>query len=172
MRRVRFTTFRPADDLINGFLTKRDSIAGPEAIAFYSSDITPKDIPVRRKSENKSLLSSVQLAALAKQAKENEQIKDLAQLYSQKHFRITDPVINFIMLMVCLPILVCRDPKMMKSAIMISFALTGLCLVVNFVCKLLAAEIIFGAVRPQLWAWLPVFIFLPIAFIELDSMKT
>jgi lipopolysaccharide export system permease protein len=159
-------------DLINGFLTERDSIAGPEAIAFYLSDITPKDIPVRRKSENKSLLSSVQLAALAKQAKENEQIKDLAQLYSQKHFRITDPVINFIMLMVCLPILVCRDPKMMKYAIMISFALTSVCLVVNFVCKLLAAEIIFGAVRPQLWAWLPIFIFLPIAFIELDSMKT
>ncbi|MHC4762974.1 MAG: LptF/LptG family permease [Planctomycetota bacterium] len=159
-------------DLINGVLTERESITASKAVAFYSSDITPKDIPVRRKSGNKSLLSSAQLATLAKQAKENEQIKDLAQLYSQKHFRITDPVINFIMLMVCLPILVCRDPKMMKSAIMISFGLTGVCLVVNFVCKLLAAEVVFGAVRPELWAWLPIFIFLPIAFIELDSMKT
>jgi hypothetical protein len=29
-----------------------------------------------------------------------------------------------------------------------------------------------GRVIPEFWAWLPVFIFAPIAFIELDSMKT
>ena len=96
----------------------------------------------------------------------------MAQLSSQKHFHITDPLINLVMLMISLPILVCRDPKSVKSAVMISFALTGACFIFTFVCKILATEMIFDRVMPELWAWLPVFIFLPIAFIELDSMKT
>jgi hypothetical protein len=76
------------------------------------------------------------------------------------------------MLLISLPILVCRDPKNMKSAVMISFAVTTACFVTTFVCKLLATENVFGIVRPEFWSWLPVFIFLPIAFIELDAMKT
>jgi hypothetical protein len=45
-------------------------------------------------------------------------------------------------------------------------------MVVNFVCNLLASEEIFGMVIPEFWAWLPIFIFLPVALIEIDSMKT
>ena len=136
----------------------------------YSSDITAKDIPIRSNSENKALMSLGQLITLAGQG---TKIRDLAQLYSQKHFRLTEPIINLIMLMISLPILVCRDPKSMKAAVMISFAVTSLCFVVTFICKMLATEqVIFNRVIPEFWAWLPVFIFLPIAFIELDSMKT
>ena len=157
-------------NLTNGLFTKKDSQIGAMPIASYVSDITPKDIPVRRKSRYKTLLSSRQLAVLAEQ---RTKIKDLAQLYSQKHFRITDPLINLVMLMVSLPILVCRDPKSMKSAVMISFSVTAGCFITTFVCKMLSTEaVFFDKVMPELWAWLPVFIFLPIAFIELDSMKT
>jgi len=109
---------------------------------------------------------------LATLASQKGTIKDLAQLWSQKHFHITDPIINLVMLMVCLPILVCRDPKSMKSAIMISFGVTTACFIVTFICKILATEFVFDRAMPELWAWLPVFIFLPIAFIEFDSMKT
>jgi lipopolysaccharide export LptBFGC system permease protein LptF len=135
----------------------------------YYTDITPKDIPIRRRAEHKILLSSRQLSQLAA---EGTELKDLAFLYSQKHFRITDPLMNLVMLLVCLPVLVCRDPKSMKSAVAISFAITTASLVVGFVCKVFATEELFGRVVPELWAWLPVFIFAPIAFIELDSMKT
>ena len=74
------------------------------------SDLTPKDIPVRRNSSNMDLLSSYELVKLAQQSP-----KDLARLYAQKNFRLTDPIINFIMLMISLPILVCRDPKSLKT---------------------------------------------------------
>jgi lipopolysaccharide export LptBFGC system permease protein LptF len=140
-----------------------------QTMTAFHTDISPKDIPIRRRSEHKTLLSSSQLSQLAAQG---TKLKDLAFLYSQKHFRITDPVMNIVMLLVCLPVLVCRDPKSMKSAIAISFAITAASLVVSFVCKLMATEELFGIVVPELWAWLPVFIFAPIAFIELDSMKT
>jgi lipopolysaccharide export system permease protein len=156
-------------DLINGQLIEKGSQTGAQPIASYASNITPKDIPVMRRSRNITMLSSHQLAVLSAQ---RTKVKDLAQLYSQKHFRITDPIISLVMLMVSLPILVCRDPKSMKSAIMISFATTTACFVTVFVCKMLAVEVIFDRVMPELWAWLPVFIFAPIAFIELDSMKT
>ncbi|HUW20585.1 MAG TPA: LptF/LptG family permease [Sedimentisphaerales bacterium] len=155
-------------DLVGGELIEKDSNKGAEPIVSYSSDLTPKDIPLRRQSEYKTLLSWSQLAALQAQGP----AKDLAQLYSQKHFRVTDPIINLVMLMLCLPILVCRDPKSMKSAVMISFAVVGVCLITTFVCKMLATEVVFNRVRPELWAWLPVFVFLPVAFMELDSMKT
>ncbi len=139
-----------------------------ETIKSYPSDLTPKDIPVRRKSAHMDLLSSYDLVKLARQNP-----KDLARLYAQKNFHLTDPIINLVMLMISLPILVCRDPKSLKSAVFISFVLTGLCYIMTFVSKIFASEVIIaGRALPELWAWLPIFIFLPIAFIELDSMKT
>ncbi len=156
--------------LVNGRYSVAGSEQGAQAIDWYDSgDLTPREIPIRHKADSKTLLSSRQLSELAKR---NTKIKDLAQLYSQKHFRMTDPLINYIMLMVSLPILVCRDPRSMKSATAVSFALTGACFLTTFVCKLFATEVVFYRVMPELWAWLPVAIFLPIAFIELDSMKT
>ncbi len=156
--------------LINGQLqlTEKGSEKRVQPIASYISDITAKDIPVRRKSEHKTLLSLRQLITLTSQGAKTTDL----ELHSQKHFHVTDPLINLVMLMVSLPILVCRDPKSMKSAVMVSFAVTGACFITTFVCKILATEVIFDKVMPELWAWLPVFIFLPVAFIELDSMKT
>ncbi|MFQ6034453.1 MAG: LptF/LptG family permease [Sedimentisphaerales bacterium] len=157
--------------LTGGQFTSKDSTKGPQPIASYVSDITAKDIPVRCKSKHMTLLSWRQLAALAAQAQQGAKIKDLRQLYSQKHFRVTEPVINLAMLMVCLPILVCRDPKSMKSAVMISFFMVGMCFVTTFICKMVAPEAN-SFYQIGFWAWLPVFIFLPTAFIELDLMKT
>jgi lipopolysaccharide export system permease protein len=155
--------------LSHGWLFEKGSGKGLQPVPFYKSDIRARDIPVRCESEHKTLLSLRQLRTLEAQ---KIQITDMAQLSSQKHFHITDPLINLVMLMISLPILVCRDPKSVKSAVMISFALTGACFIFTFVCKITATEVIFDRVMPELWAWLPVFIFLPIAFIELDSMKT
>jgi lipopolysaccharide export system permease protein len=156
-------------DLINGLLIEKGSQTGAQPLASYTSSITPKDIPVMRRAQYITMLSSHQLSVLSAQ---KTKIKDLAQLYSQKHFRMTDPVISLIMLMVSLPILVCRDPKAMKSAIMISFATTTACFVTVFICKMLAVETVFDRIIPEFWAWLPVFIFAPIAVLEIDSMKT
>jgi lipopolysaccharide export system permease protein len=140
-----------------------------QRIASYPSDITPKDIPILRKEEYLNLLSSKQLADLVARS---TQVKDVTQLYSQKHFRITDPIINLIMLMVGLPVLVCREPKAMKSAIMASFGITVACFLVTFFAKMVATEVMFNKIIPEVWAWLPIFIFSPIAVVELDSMKT
>ena len=158
-------------DLVNGLYVATDSTAEPTPIPTYSApDLLPREIAVRRKEGYNALMSSRQLAALAAR---QTKVKDMADLLSQKHFRITDPIINLTMLMVSLPVLICRDPRTMKSAVMLSFGLTAACFVTTFVCKLLATEVVFAnRVMPELWAWLPIFIFLPVALIELDAMRT
>ena len=140
-----------------------------EQSLYFKTNVTPEDIPIRRQEGYKSLLSSAQLSKLAA---DKTKSKDQAELISQKHFRITDPIVNLLMLMVALPVLVCRDPKAMKAAMAISFAVTGSCFVIMFICKMVATEVIFGGIRPEFWAWIPVIIYVHIAFIELDSMKT
>ncbi|MBL7107010.1 MAG: LptF/LptG family permease [Phycisphaerae bacterium] len=156
-------------ELKNAYLIERGSFEAKKPVKSFATSITPKDIPVMRQSENKTLLSWKMLHNLSRQ----EMIKkDLAQLSAQMHFHVTEPIINFIMLLISLPVLVCRDPKAMKSAIMTSFTLTGGCMIANFAGRLLATEPIFGTFRPEIWAWLPVFIFLPISVLMLDSMKS
>jgi len=153
-----------------GRLIDRDPQKPITNITSYPSDITARDIPLRVKSENISLMSLRQLMALASQSRK---IRDMAELSSQKHFRITEPIISLIMLMISLPILVCRDPKAMKSAVLLSFSITSLCFLLTFISKMLATEqLLFNKVIPEFWAWLPVFIFLPISLITLDSMKS
>ena len=141
-----------------------------EPIDFYPSNLKAADIPIRRREGFKTLLSLHQLTELERN--EGARKTDLAELSLQKNSRITDPIINLIMLMVALPVLVCRDPKAMKTAILISFLTTASCFIVVFICKLFATEVFFGQIRPALWAWAPIFIFFPIALIEIDSMKT
>ena len=156
-------------DLRNGRYTEKAVAKAPEPVEFFCTDLTPTDIPIRHQARYKTLLSSAQLSRLAAAG---TKVKDVAQLYSQKHFRITDPLINLVMLLVSLPILVCRDPRSMKSAIIISFAITTACYIVTFVCKMLATEVFFERIVPEVWAWVPVIIFGPVAMVELDSMKT
>jgi lipopolysaccharide export system permease protein len=159
-------------NLTNGILYSADANKpGPQPVASYQApDLTARDIPINQRAGINSLLSYRQLSALAEH---KTSIKDTVELLSQKYFRITDALINLTMLMVSLPVLICRDPRTMKSAVLISFILTAACFVTTFVCRMFSTEVVFAdRVMPELWAWLPVFIFLPIAFIELDAMKT
>ncbi|MHC5000244.1 MAG: LptF/LptG family permease, partial [Planctomycetota bacterium] len=141
-----------------------------ESIDFYPSNLTAADIPVRKREGFKALLSLRQLTELENNP--GVRTTDLAALALQKHSRVTDPIVNLIMLMVALPVLVCRDPKAMKTAILISFLTTLSCFLVVFVCELFATEVFFGQIRPAIWAWTPIFIFFPVAIIEIDSMQT
>jgi lipopolysaccharide export system permease protein len=142
----------------------------PESVEFYPSNLTAADIPVRKREGFKALLSLRQLTELENNP--GVRMTDLATLALQKHSRITDPIVNLIMLMVALPVLVCRDPKAMKTAVLISFLTTLSCFLVVFICELFATEVFFGQIRPAIWAWAPIFIFFPVAIIEIDSMRT
>jgi lipopolysaccharide export system permease protein len=146
------------------------SLPPVESVDFLASDLRPSEIPLRRQEGYKSLLNLRQIEALI--VSPSIRTSDMAELILQKHSRIVDPIMNLIMLMVALPVLICRDPKDMKSAILISFVTTLGCFIVTFLCKLFATETFGGHTFPEMWVWAPIFIFLPIAFVQIDSMKT
>jgi lipopolysaccharide export system permease protein len=135
----------------------------------YETDITIKDMLIRRQSDFLSFMSWRDLMTMTAH---KTKTRDIAQILSEKHFRVTGPMIDLIMLMIALPVLVCRDPRTLKSAIGVSFILTASCYLLTFICKMAAPEQTFIGLHPEFWAWLPVFIFLPVAFLQLDAMKT
>lgn len=152
------------------FISQIESAGQIEPIDFYPSSVSDKDLPLRRQQEFKSLLSLKQLQHLERTIVARP--VELADIAVYKHHRVTEPIINMVMLMLALPVLVCRDPKEMKSAILQSFLMTLICFLVVFLSSLFATEPIGGQIRPALFCWLPIFIFLPIAILRIDSMRT
>lgn len=146
------------------------ALTSVETVDFFASGLVPEEIPLRCQEGYKSLLNLAQIEALL--TNPGTRKTDVAELILQKHSRIVDPIMNLIMLMVALPVLICRDPKEIKSAIFVSFLTTLSCFLAIFLCKLFATESFGGRVWPEFWVWAPVFVFLPIAFLQIDSMKT
>lgn len=144
--------------------------AKSEAVDFYATNLGPEELPLRRREGFKSLLSLRQLVEMEQDPATRR--TELAEIAVQKHSRVTVPIINLIMLMVALPVLVCRDPRDMKTAILISFLTTAACYSVAFLSSLFATEVFLGQVRPAMFSWLPIFIFFPIAIVQIDAMRT
>jgi lipopolysaccharide export LptBFGC system permease protein LptF len=141
-----------------------------EETDFLASDLKPAEIPLRRQEGFTSLLGLTQLDALIRNP--GTRTTDMAELRLQKQMRITEPIMNLILLLVALPVLICRDPKNMKSAVLVSFVITTGAMITAFLAKLFATEPVMGYICPEFWAWVPIFIFLPVAFVQIDSMKT
>jgi lipopolysaccharide export LptBFGC system permease protein LptF len=131
------------------------ALTSVEPVSFLASSLTPEDIGLRRQEGYKSLLSLGQIEQLLHYPGTRK--TDLAELILQKHSRIVDPIMNLIVLMAALPVLIRRDPREIKSAILVSFVTT---------------ENIGGFVWPEMWVWAPVFLFLPIALLQIDAMKS
>ncbi|AQQ69993.1 lipopolysaccharide ABC transporter permease [Limihaloglobus sulfuriphilus] len=160
----------PGGDLQNIIpYASTEDIPAHRVVLSYKTDLTPEIIPVRRKQQSVTLLSFSQLREFSKTTPRSH---DRARMLLERNTRMTDPIINLIMLVISLTVLTCRDNKQMKSAIMVSFGITVGCLIFTFVCKMFGTEQVFEKVRPNLWAWLPVVVFLPVAAFMYDSMKT
>jgi len=149
--------------------------ASNEALAFYPSDVTPQYLWLQRNKNFKSLMSSADLGRL-----QQLELKagDRAETITEKHFRFTDPITNMVMLLLGLPLLVSREKRSTKSAILLSLLGAGGCFVVTFACKLMVGEDVFGRLLQNqdfeyaLIAWLPIIVFLPLSVLALDSIKT
>ncbi|MDH7598165.1 MAG: LptF/LptG family permease [Sedimentisphaerales bacterium] len=156
-------------ELVNGRFISRDPNQPIQPIDRCDSmGLLPWHVPILAKSDLKPLLSWGQLNTLV-----GLRPRDMTLLVSQKHFRVTEPIIDLIMLLIGLSVLMCRDPRYVKTAVLRCLALTGLCHILTFLAKVLSVEPwLFGRPIPQLWAWLPVIVFLPVGLVALDSVQT
>ena len=149
-----------------------DEVSGSESqrqqkILIYESDITPEYIWLQRNSSFKSLMSYTELNRLIRR----RQLKriDEIEAISETHFRLANPIINMVMLLLGLPMLVSREKRSTKSAIFMAMLGAGGCFVATFACKLMAGSVIED---PFIAAALPIIIFTPLSILALDGIKT
>ena len=138
-------------------------IAGP--LESYTSELTPEYLWLQRNAGYKSLMSSAELNDLLQRGLKKTNYNETI---SEKYFRLTDPIINMVMLFLALPMLLSRERRSTKTAVFWAFAGAGGCFLATFTCKLLGG----GILDPLLAAWLPVIIFLPLSVLALDGIKT
>lgn len=145
---------------------------GPEMpLDKLETSITPEAIALYRESDYVEFLSTAQIDSLLESKAYGQ-----ASLLRVKHFRFTQPLMNVVLLLLAIPCVLIREPSLMKAAIMKCLVCTALCMGGIFMSHQLAGQNTLGAdwanTWPALMAWVPVFIFLPIAIWMLDRLHT
>ncbi len=132
----------------------------------YESDLTPEYLWLQRNSSFKSLMSKSELTQLILR----RQLKpiDEAEAIGETYFRLSDPIINMVMLLMGLPMLISRDKRNPKSSIFLAIIGSGGCFIVTFACKLMVGT----GLEPFMAAALPIIIFTPLSVLAVDSIQT
>lgn len=154
-------------------------IPGPEdthpepehSVNTYKSDVTPDEVALFRGGEYVNLLPTTRIRELLLRPKSYGTNSLLRVL----HLRFTQPLVNLILLLLAIPAVLTREPGTLKTAAMRCLLLCGLCLGSVFLAYQLAATPPNAAWRdswPALMAWMPIFIFGPLAVYSLDRVKS
>ncbi|MGH7213517.1 MAG: LptF/LptG family permease, partial [Tepidisphaeraceae bacterium] len=138
----------------------------------YRSSINPDEIALHRYSDYVDLLATARIDELLERPK----AYGAADLLRVKHFRFTQPIANFILLLLAIPCVLTREPGRLKAAATKTVVVAGLCMGAVFLAQQLASSNIFGPAWQARWpimmAWIPIFIFAPAAVLMLDRVKT
>jgi len=140
--------------------------------AAYRSSITPDEIALYRSGEFVELLPSSKIKLLLERPKSY----GTTDLQRVKHSRFTQPIVNFVLLLLAVPCLVSREPGRIKQGILYCVVLCGACLSAIFLSYQLAGTPPSGAEWADKWpaimCWVPILIFGPVAVFLLDRVKT
>ena len=160
-------------DLVNGYIVREprqvgqgptDYVRRVEEIGFLPSDLDPHTILLRERERYRQLLSSTQLAQLL----DKEQLVDTQDLRRIYHSRFSILVVNVLIVLMGLPLLLLRTPAPLllptvKVAAVCVPAWAG-----GFIMHQLSPD----AMPPAAVAWLPVALYLPVAFYMFESIET
>lgn len=143
-----------------------------QTVASYPSTITPQEISLYKSSDWVELLSTRSIDELLARPGSYGQ----TDLLRMKHLRFTQPIMNVILLLLAIPCVLTRTPGYLKAAVTRCLVLTGLSMGTVFLAQQLATQPLLagslGAHWPAFMAWLPIFIWGPIAVFLLDRVKT
>ena len=129
---------------------------------YYHSDLSPEAIQLRQGEGWIRHLSLGQLRELMEQDS-----ADRAEILQTKHARIAAPIVGMVLLLLGLPFFLDRSPTTVLSDAGKCMIACGLCYVAAFVAQ---------GIRPDsasaLPAWIPIFIFAPIATVLIHRIRT
>lgn len=98
-----------------------------------------------------------------------------AGLLRARHLRLATHVMNVVVMLLAVPVVLTRQPGQLRQAAGKTLLLVGSAMGMVFICQLLAKDPPNEALAtrwPALMAWLPVFIFGPLAVIMLDRLES
>jgi lipopolysaccharide export system permease protein len=139
---------------------------------FYQSNVTPDEISLYHSSGYTELLSTSRINELLARPKSYGVI-DLLRV---KHARLTQWLINIVLLLLAVPSVLSREPGRVRFGIMQCAVLCGACMTAIFLSQQVAGTPPAGTQWMDRWpaimAWMPILIFGPIAVWLLDRVKT
>lgn len=144
--------------------TGQNPDARPLAVAFRPTGLTPDQIELVLSKKAVDYLSSARVHELAKFSPDVNR----PLLYKIMHIRFTQPLMNFIMLLIGIPFLLTREPGRLVVNMFYCTIISGIIFIATFVMFQMGGN----QINPLLAAWLPVLIFGPFAAVMLDTIKT
>jgi lipopolysaccharide export system permease protein len=151
-----------SEDRLDADPTKR--FVGKIAAQEYKTGLTPAQLDLIFSKKAVDYLSSRQLRELAASSPPANQ----PMLYKIMDLRVTQPLMNIVLLLIGIPFLLTREPRRLINNIMICVVVTGIVFAATFVIFQMGGT----KLDPLVAAWLPVLIFGPCAGVMLDTIKT
>jgi len=127
---------------------------------FYPSDMTAKELILRESGNWLDYMSTFDLSRLIQMRR----VSDRRAAEMVKHTRFTAPINNLVMLLLGLPFILSRERNLKASATLCMLTVMTFFAFV-FICR-------YMGLNPLLAAWLPIFIFGPVAILMFDAVKT
>lgn len=163
-------------DLVNGQrvtgLSPDDLQSSVEPVAFYKSNVTPEEVSLYRSGNWVEFLSSGKIDELLQRPGSYGQ----THLMRVKHWRFVQPLMNLVLLLLAIPFLMTREPGKLKSAATKCLIITAIGMGAVFLSHQLAGmespKPQWASIWPALMAWMPVFVFGPIAYFFLERVRT
>jgi lipopolysaccharide export system permease protein len=156
---------RYTDDIIPGAPAGQTSTGMVEDKKLkYTSGLRPAHVELFLSKKAVDFLSLGQVQELIGSASNNTK----PNLQKMMHTRVTQPIMNVIMLLLGIPFLLTREPGRLVKNIFICLVVCAICFAATFVLFQMG-DVLHS---PLLAAWLPVLIFGPISLLMLDTIKT
>jgi len=144
----------------------------PRPVESYRSNLTPREILLVRSGKLIELLSTAEINRLL----ERPQVYGTADLLRVKHARLAQLIMNVILVLLAIGSILTREPGQLRERVLLCFALVGVAMTTIFVCQHLAGRPPAGSqyadVWPAVFAWVPIFLFFPLAVVMVDRVKS
>lgn len=137
----------------------------------WQTSIGPEEIGLRRRASFVDLLSTAQINQLLTYPRNYGTVP----LLRVKHWRVVQPIMNVVLILLAIPCVLTREPTGVKAAALRTVLITGGCLATVFICLQVAASPPSPTLIrywPMAILWLPVFVFAPLAVWQLDRVKS
>jgi lipopolysaccharide export system permease protein len=135
-----------------------------EYVDEYPFTLTPDELVLRRDSQWADLLSLRQLNALL----QSRNLANRAMIDMSRHIRLTQPLLQWILLLLALPFFLVREPTNVLAAGGKALLVAGAFFMVAFIAQSVVKEETYAA----LIAWIPILLFGPLAVLLLANVRT